>query len=71
MTSLTNIKRKAESITGARASIEYDEHTGAYVEVSSEKDISLEKLDSVCSETGALMKIGEPNHFGENRYLFR
>jgi len=71
MTSLHNIKRASERITGARASIEYDENMGAYIEVSSEKDISLDKLDSVCEETGALMKVAEPNHLGENRYLFK
>jgi hypothetical protein len=71
MTSLHKIKRVAESITGERASIQYDEYMGAYIEVASEDAIKIDTLNSVCEQTGAVMKVGEPNHFGENRYLFR
>ena len=71
MTSLHKLKRAAESITGERAVIKYNERTGAYVEVASENPIEINTLDSVCEQTDALMKVAEPNHFGEHRYLFR
>jgi hypothetical protein len=71
MTSLHKLKRAAESITGKRAVIKYDDHTGAYVEVKSENAIEMTKLDSVCEKTDALMKVEDTNRFGKHRYLFR
>lgn len=71
MTSLTQLKRKAEQISGVRASIEYDDAYGAYVEISSQDEVPLDTLDEICEETDAVMKVEGQNPFGEYEYLFR
>jgi hypothetical protein len=71
MKSLSKIKRESERITGESASIKYDEYTGPHIEVTSEETIPMEKLDAVCEQTGALMKVEGEGYLGEYTYLFR
>ena len=71
MTSLTQLKRQAEQISGVRASIEYDDAYGPHVQISADDEVPLETLDEICEETGAVMKVEGTNPFGEYEYLFR
>lgn len=71
MTSLTQLKRKAEQISGVRASIEYDDAYGPHVQISADSEVPLDTLDEICEETDSVMKVEGQNPFGEYEYLFR
>jgi len=71
MTSLTQLKRQAEQISGSRASVEYDDDYGPHVVLSSDTEVPLDTLDQISEETDSLMKVEGQNPFGEYEYLFR
>jgi len=71
MTSLSQLKREAEKISGVRASIEHNDQYGPHVELSADSEVPLETLDEICEETDSVMKVNGQNPFGEYEYLFR
>lgn len=71
MTSLNQLKRRVEQTVDGRVSIEYDDDYGSYVSLASEEQAPLDRLEQICEEADAMMKVEGQNPFGEYEYAFR
>lgn len=68
---LRDIRREVESTTNKNASIEHITEYGTFVEVETNNEIALEKLDTVREETNCVIQIVDSEFHNSTRYRFR
>jgi uncharacterized protein (UPF0248 family) len=68
---LRDIRREVESQTNKTASIEHVSELGAFVEVETDTEIPLEKINDIRHETNCVIQIVDSEFSDSTRYRFR